>query len=327
MASAHASPPPPSAPGDADSTSRAIQPLAPSASPPPSPRRRGGGGGIVSAVSRWNPRATPRLTVSLAVYALGLLAAFAAPAPVTTTPEMRERYFAKMERADALDRAERESAEEALRDATRRLRRADRFMCAFSPSCRANRDRLRDARRIKLAEANRHRDAHAALVNDAKAELGLWSDLGVGEAKALFRRSYERGKLFATRSSYQDAFWLIVAGRSDDSMLELLLRWGLHVLSNFTVGMVGAVFHFAWALPGMIRTFAGSDGVMSGAAFFLVALIAGASTAASLLLLLFGTAGGVTYGVVKVAPVLARLEGGRGGRRARIRHERHPHWE
>ena len=326
MASSHASPPPPSAPGDADSTSRAIQPLAPSASPPPSPRRRGGGG-IVSAVSRWNPRATPRLTISLAVYALGLLAAFAAPAPVTTTPEMRERYFAKMERADALDRAERESAEEALRDATRRLRRADRFMCAFSPSCRANRDRLRDVQRIKLAEANRHRDAHAALVNDAKAELGLWSDLGVGEAKALFRRSYERGKLFATRSSYQDAFWLIVAGRSDDSMLELLLRWGLHVLSNFTVGMVGAVFHFAWALPGMIRTFAGSDGVASGVAFFLVALIAGASTAASLLLLLFGTAGGVTYGVVKVAPVLARLEGGRGGRRARIRHERHPHWE
>ena len=124
--------------------------------------------------------------------------------------------------------------------------------------------------------------------------------LGVDEAKALFRQSYERGKLYATRTSYYDTFWLILAGRSDDSMLELLLRWGFHVLSNFTAGMIGAVWNYAWALPALIRSFAASW--WSGVAFFLVAVVSAASVAASLLLLLFGTAGGVTYGVVAAAP-------------------------
>jgi hypothetical protein len=72
---------------------------------------------------------------------------------------------------------------------------------------------FRAVEREKLAQANVYRRARHAKVKLAKGELGLWSALGVDEAKSLFKKSYERGKLFATRSSYYDTFWLIIAGR------------------------------------------------------------------------------------------------------------------
>ena len=100
-------------------------------------------------------------------------------------------------------------------------------------------------------------------------------------------------------------------------MVELLIRWGFTVLSNFTVGMFSAVINFAFALPSMIATFASTDWV-SALAFFLVAVVAASSVAASLLLLLFGTAGGVVYGAVAAGPALARLEAS-GRERERIR--------
>jgi len=66
------------------------------------------------------------------------------------------------------------------------------------------------------------------------------------------------------------------------------------------------VLRFAWALPSLIASF--GAGALSAAAFYGVAVVSAASVASSLLLLLFGTAGGVTYGVVAAAPALARLE-------------------
>ena len=42
----------------------------------------------------------------------------------------------------------------------------------------------------------REHDLHVlALVSQAKAELGLWSELGVDEGRRLFWRSFEAGKV------------------------------------------------------------------------------------------------------------------------------------
>ena len=70
-------------------------------------------------------------------------------------------------------------------------------------------------------------------------------------------------------------------------------------------------------LPSMIGTFA-ETGWLSAIVFFIVASVSATSVAASLLLLLFGTAGGAVYGAVAVAPALARLEAS-GRERERIR--------
>ena len=287
-------------------TGTAIAPRAPEPRDDDMAWSRAHRGGLVSYVSRWRPLKTPRFTLTLLVYLFGLFVAFGAAPPVTTTDAMQERYWSKMEAADAFDAQPRLAAERDLARAAERTRRANGALCFASAKCRANVARLRERERESRAVAERHREAHEARVRSAKRELGLWSALGVNEAKSLFRRAYESGKVYATRTSYYDTFWLILAGRSDDSLIELLLRWGFQVLANFTVGMTSAVFSFAWALPSTIATF--GAGFASAVAFYAVAVVSAASVAVTLLLLLFGTAGGVTYGVVAAAPALARLE-------------------
>ena len=41
--------------------------------------------------------------------------------------------------------------------------------------------------------------------SDAKAELGLWSDAGIGEGRKLFWNAFERGKVFGRRQTFWDA--------------------------------------------------------------------------------------------------------------------------
>ena len=262
-------------------------------------------GGLVSYVSRWRPLKTPRFTLTLLLYLFGLFVAFGASPPVTVTDAMQERYWSMMDAADALDAQPRLDAEKNLARAAARTRRANGPLCFLSAECRSNVKRLREKEREVYALAKAYRDAHFDRVRDAKRELGLWSSLGVAEAKSLFKNAYESGKVYATRTSYYDTFWLILAGRSDDSLIELLLRWGFQVLANFTVGMTSAVFSFRVRVTVDHRTAPISR---SAVVFYGVAVVAAASVAFSLLLVLFGTAGGVTYGVVAAAPALARLE-------------------
>ena len=263
-------------------------------------------GGLVSYVSRWRPLKTPRFTLTLLLYLFGLFVAFGAAPPVTVTDAMQERYWSKMDAADAIDAQPRLEAERNLKRASSQTRRANGPLCFFSSSCSSNVKRLKEKEREVYVVAKAYRDAHGDRVRDAKRELGLWSALGVAEAKSLFKKAYENGKVYATRTSYYDTFWLILAGRSDDSLIELLVRWGFQVLANFTVGMTSAVFSFAWNLPSTIASYGAN--LASAVLFYGVAVVSAASVAFSLLLVLFGTAGGVTYGVVAAAPALARLE-------------------
>ena len=88
-------------------------------------------------------------------------------------------------------------------------------------------------------------------------------------------------------------------------------------LSNFTVGMMSAVFSFAFSLPGLISSFA--TGAFAAVAFYCVALVAAISVVATTLLLLYGGAAGGTYALVAyTGPALARLDAAEERRRARI---------
>ena len=280
--------------------------------PRDAPTRRSGG--IVSSLRRWNPTKTPKTTATLTLYLFGLFVAFVARPPVTITDQMQTRYFEMMDTADAVDAAPRVEAERLLADASMARYRAETWGWRFNSERKERVYKLRSLEKERLKEATVYRKRRDAMVKEAKGELGLWSQLGIDEAKSLFRKAYERGKLFATRSSYYDTFFLILGGRSDDSMVELLVRWGFTVLTNFTAGMFSAVVNFMWALPSMIGTFA-ETGWSSAIVFFIVASVSATSVAASLLLLLFGTAGGAVYGAVAVAPALA-AGGERAGARA-----------
>jgi hypothetical protein len=77
----------------------------------------------------------------------------------------------------------------------------------------------------------------------------------VGETRDLFWSCFNGGKKFAKRSSYYDMIFMgmgsMVMGR-DENLMEFLLRWGMQVLFNFTIGLCGALVGFYWYLWGLI---------------------------------------------------------------------------
>lgn len=282
---------------------------------------------LVRALGRWRPLQTPKLTMSIFLYVVGLYVACYARAPVVVTDDMRMRYESALRRVDEDLGASLREAEATYREAQRALRAATPFGWRFvaTESDRARVDTMR----------RKHREAERALAVEerkrtnamrlARSELGLWSELGVGDAKALFRSSYERGKIFATRSTFWDGLSLILRGKSDESTVSYLLRWLMIALSNFTVGMLSAVFSYAFALPGLIGSF--STSIWSAVAFYAIALVAAVSVVVSILLALYSSAAVSTYAVVKYAgPALARLDAAEERRRERIEFSRRrPH--
>ena len=77
---------------------------------------------------------------------------------------------------------------------------------------------------------------------------------------------------------------------------------------NFASGAVMSVIVFASALPGLIRSY--RPGFLSGALFFLVALLGAVSAAAAFVGALAAAGAGAAYGVVSIAarPALAAAE-------------------
>ena len=285
----------------------------------------------MQALKQWKPLKTPRTTSTLVLYILGLYVAFYARAPVEITESMARAYETRLRQVDVEFG---ESLSAALREhheAEMRVRDLTPFMWRMRASSdkrvmidQAKRDARKAFNNLRVEEKKRD-----AAMRTARSELGLWSDLGVGDAKALFRKSYERGKVFATRSTFWDGLSLMLRGKSDESTLSFFLRWGMIVLSNFTVGMISAVVGFAFALPGLIRSF--SVSIWSAAFFYFIALVSAIAVVTSFLLAMYGTAAGSAYVLVKHAgPVLARLDDADARRRQRIdqrAYNRRPHYE
>ena len=102
---------------------------------------------------------------------------------------------------------------------------------------------------MRRLEKSHHEDGRTAAVSLAVGALGLWSALGIDETKELFRKSYDRGKVFATRQTFYDAFFSLLSGRTEENIVEFVLRWVMIALSNFTVGMASAVISFHAVAP------------------------------------------------------------------------------
>jgi len=274
---------------------------------------------LVRAIGKWRPLKTPRTTLTLFLYVIGMYVAFYAAPLVETTPKRLARYEEALRRVD-------EEFGDGFRGAMSEYTDADRDLARLTPfgwrftSGPQHKERVAAAKRRlrvsskRLAAEEKKRDE---AMREARSELGLWSELGVGDAKALFKRSYERGKVFATRHTFWDGLSLILRGKSDESTLSFLFRWLMIALSNFTMGMLTAVFSFAFTLPSLIRSF--STSIWSATAFYCIALVACVSVVSSILFAAYGTAAATTYAVVKYAgPALARLDDADARRRARI---------
>jgi hypothetical protein len=105
----------------------------------------------------------------------------------------------------------------------------------------------------------------------------------------------------------------------DESWGEYALKMLLQILMNFSFGMIMTLGVFVFGLWGLIQSYQPS--FLEGLTFFLLATAAGFATVATVLIGMFGTAGGAVFGVAKIAEAQMRLQQEGGGRRRNLHYE------
>eukprot|EP00591_Stephanopyxis_turris_P007850 CAMPEP_0195524330 /NCGR_PEP_ID=MMETSP0794_2-20130614/24083_1 /TAXON_ID=515487 /ORGANISM="Stephanopyxis turris, Strain CCMP 815" /LENGTH=286 /DNA_ID=CAMNT_0040654525 /DNA_START=137 /DNA_END=997 /DNA_ORIENTATION=+ len=182
------------------------------------------------------------------------------------------------------------------------------FTC--DSSCQRNKRKMEDA---KLDLDAILKEGYGRM-SDAKSVAGLFSEVGVGEAKDSFWASFASGKRFAKRQSMWDAMFMGMRSMGrDESLIEYVLKVLLQVLINFSLGLIMALFVFIFGLWSIIKSY--QPDPLTAMAFFLSAVCAAFAFVTTYLLLFYGAAAGGLYGVAKLAESNARIEGAQGQRR------------
>ena len=89
----------------------------------------------------------------------------------------------------------------------------------------------------KLATLEEKKDAMERV---ARSKVGLWSEYGLAAVRDKFWYMVNEGTGFAKRSTWWDAFFLVLSGRGDEGIAGFLLRLLMNFIFNFTIGMAGA---------------------------------------------------------------------------------------
>jgi len=175
-------------------------------------------------------------------------------------------------------------------------------------SCDETCQKYKRTHEAAVAELEVARGEMDAQISAAKRTVGLFSTYGVSEARELFWRRFAQGKQFAKNQSFWDLIFggMMSMGR-DEGLASFLLRFVIHVLFNFTLGIIGAAVGFMWTLWSVIQTF--QPGLLTGSLFFLLASIAACSFLVSWLIGLYTIAAGGAV-VIGHATMRARIEAG-----------------
>ncbi|PSC71398.1 ATP-dependent helicase deoxyribonuclease subunit B [Micractinium conductrix] len=271
--------------------------------------RRAPSGGSLAATARSAaalPLNYPCLALTLALWVLGLFLAFAAK-PSKISDMQLAAFNAKLKQAEAVV-PDLSYVEVQLVDAEVEQAQHKVWFWRFKADARAAVAAHQPAVDAAQERVQRLRDRRDQLLREAKAELGLWSEAGVEEAREQFWESYASGKLFAQRQTFWDAFFVIIGSRERD-WLAMLLNLLFRTLLNFFTGMCVSVFVFLFSLPSLIWSYQAP--LWSGVAFFCLAAVAAVSVIASYLGLLFGAGATATYAALSMAAAhQQRLEGG-----------------
>ena len=170
-------------------------------------------------------------------------------------------------------------------------------------ACDAACARARSKSELAAARWEAARAETSAATARAKSELGLFSRVGITEAREQFWASFAGGAAYARRATMWDA--LFVGMRSmgrDEPLLQFAVQMLFRFLSNLTVGIASGVLHFWWRVVGIIRSF--NPSFLGGLTFFACAILAGASFFVSAVATLFGGTAlvvGSTVSVLRIA--------------------------
>lgn len=186
----------------------------------------------------------------------------------------------------------------ALEDANIEYQKVNYWFWRFrGPSIR---DPAQAKNRIRLdrqADLDKVMKIRVAAQRKAKKSIGVWSDEGVEEARGLFWRSYNDGKIFAQRQTFWDMVYTVFNSRSEN-VWGMLVKWIFIWVSNFTAGMVAAMFMFTCRVFWFLWQY--SPNIISGVAFFIVASFAALTTVSAYLVGVYGAAIGGVYAVSKM---------------------------
>lgn len=137
-------------------------------------------------------------------------------------------------------------------------------------------------------------------MKDAKAYVGLWSDFGMAEVRARFWGAFDKGKLFAQQQTFYHMLIRVLSARDED-VVSTILNWIFVALSNFTTGLLGALFYFFFSLVNMVFSY--QPDPLSAIAFVVLGFVGAASVIASYLFAMYGM---VASGVYVVGKVIVR---------------------
>ncbi|KAK3266420.1 hypothetical protein CYMTET_24953 [Cymbomonas tetramitiformis] len=147
-----------------------------------------------------------------------------------------------------------------------------------------------------------------ALEKEAKSIVGLWSVYAIEDCRTLFWSTVEKGKVFAKRQTFWNGLQIVLNSR-DGNVFSFILDWVFAMVTNFTLGLLGALVAFIWYLGDIVSAY--STNVFTGAFFYSCAVLAAVSMTATYLVGLYGAAGTGVYFMAKSAQTAARLEGQR----------------
>jgi hypothetical protein len=184
----------------------------------------------------------------------------------------------------------------------------------------------RHKKSMKIAEQklNAIRAEGNARMSDAKAVAGLFSDVAFTEMTESFWQYLNAGKRFAKRQTSWDVMWMMMRGITrgrDESWMEYAFKILLHILINFSMGLMSALVFFVFGLWNILRSYQPNPIVA------IIVFIGAASAATSFVLTyilgMWGAAATGIYGVAKLAENSVRAQIAEDQRRQRLQRPHH----
>lgn len=238
---------------------------------------------------------SPRVRVGALLWALGLFFMLLAPGLYQVTPETKAAYERMVIGAANLPEYHEAAASHA--QAQMYADEAKVWFWRFREPHKSivhERQQVADKWAAALADAEARREKQ---MKEAKAMVGLWSDFGLSEARERFWSAFDKGKLFAQQQTFYHMIMRVLSARDED-VISTVLNWIVVAVMNFTTGLVGSVFYYAFSLMAMVWSY--SPDPLSAAAFFAIGLIGAASVVASYLLAMYGMVASGAYVVGKM---------------------------
>ena len=116
--------------------------------------------------------------------------------------------------------------------------------------CQRNKSRMEEAKH----DLDAIRAEGFSRMSDAKASAGIFSEIGVNEARDSFWEYFNKGKKFAKRQSMWDALFMGFRSMGrNESTGEYMLKMLINILMNFTMGLCMCFVIFVFSLWSLIK--------------------------------------------------------------------------